>query len=269
MSGNTRARGWCFTINHWTREDLDEISALDYRYIVTGFETGESGTAHIQGYVLFRSAITFSSIKRKLTRAHLEAAKGTPQQNLAYCSKDGEWCEDGDRPFMGGRSDLDQIRTLASVEGMRGVTRVGNLQQMRVAAEYLKYNEEPRNEKTHVSWFWGDSGAGKSRTAKEMAGDDVYYKDATKWWDAYDGESTVIWDDIRGDVVPVAELLRLFDRFEHRVEVKGSTRQFTSKRIIVTSIRHPRDLFHWTPEEPWAQMARRVEVIRHFELEEP
>lgn len=269
MSGNTRARGWCFTINNWNRSDIDEISELDYRYIVTGFETGESGTAHIQGYVLFRSAIAFSSMKRKLTRAHLEAAKGTPQQNWTYCSKDGEWCEDGDRPFQGGRSDLDHIRTLASVEGMRGVSRVGNLQQMRVAAEYLKYNEEPRDEKTKVFWFWGDSGAGKSRAAKKLAGDDVYYKDATKWWDAYDGQESVVWDDIRGDVVPIAELLRLFDRFEHRVEVKGSTRQFTSKRIFVTSIRHPRDLFHWTTEEPWAQMARRVEVIRHFELEEP
>lgn len=66
-------------------------------------------------------------------------------------------------------------------------------------------------------------------------------KDNTKWWDGYDKQEFVILDDFRGSQMQFNELLRLLDRYQHRVEFKGGSRQFDSPNIIITSINHPKD----------------------------
>jgi len=52
------------------------------------FEVGEeSGTPHLEGLILFKNARSFGSIKKKLTRAHIEVMKGTVKQAFLYCTK--------------------------------------------------------------------------------------------------------------------------------------------------------------------------------------
>lgn len=73
-----------------------------FRYICFGFEVGDRGTHHIQGYVYFDDAKVLSVVKRKLLpKAHLEISKGSLQQNIDYTSKDGHWYEIGVRPQPG------------------------------------------------------------------------------------------------------------------------------------------------------------------------
>lgn len=97
-----RSRAWCITINNYTFEDMLSLHRdLWYRYLIFGFEVGENGTEHIQGYVYFDEAKTMESLKKKLPRAHLEPAKGTPEQNFDYCKKDDEYYEDGIKPEQG------------------------------------------------------------------------------------------------------------------------------------------------------------------------
>ena len=186
-----RARGWCFTINNPEDEDWIGIRAMKAKYWIVGNEVGEEETPHLQGYVCFTMGRTFSAVKKDLPRAHIEAAKGTQAQNIAYCSKDGDFEEFGERNAQGARGDLDRARTMAQEEGMRGVTQVCSMQQIQVAKAFLTYNEEPRDWKTEVVWFWGEPGAGKSRAAAEEGGEDCYRKGAGKWWDGYDGHEVV------------------------------------------------------------------------------
>jgi len=82
--------------------------------------------------------------------------------------------------------------------------------------------------------FFGESGAGKSYSARLLAGESVFYKQRGKWWCGYAQEETVIIDDFYG-WIEYDELLRLADSYPHRVEVKGSSTEFLAKRIIVTS----------------------------------
>jgi len=106
-----RSRGWCFTINNDTYDDMDNILDLHADYLIFGFETGKEGTKHIQGYVYFNNARTLNSLKKMLPRAHLEKAKGSPTQNRTYCSKDNEYYEFGDIPKGEGfRTDLDEMK---------------------------------------------------------------------------------------------------------------------------------------------------------------
>ena len=96
-----RSKAYCFTINNDTYDDMDDVLALHAQYFCFGFETGEQGTPHIQGYVMFYRRYTLKKVKKFLKRAHLEKAKGSPQQNIKYCSKDSDFYEFGDRPSQG------------------------------------------------------------------------------------------------------------------------------------------------------------------------
>lgn len=96
-----RSRAWCFTVNNPTELDVTEFLCMDYRYFVLGFEEGENGTPHWQGYVSFQDAKTMTSVKKRLSRAHWEIAKGTPIQNYEYCTKGGDFVDDGELPSQG------------------------------------------------------------------------------------------------------------------------------------------------------------------------
>lgn len=103
-----RSRRYCFTINNYTDEDIDKLLDGYYKYIVFGFETGEKNTPHIQGYVYYHEAKSMKAVSKDLPRAHLTIAKGTPQQNYDYCSKDGNYYEFGEIPQQG-RAMWDKI----------------------------------------------------------------------------------------------------------------------------------------------------------------
>jgi hypothetical protein len=60
------------------------------------------------------------------------------------------------------------------------------------------------------------------------------------------------------------ELLALLDRYPHRVEVKGGSRQFNSPNIIITSIMSPEKTYSFLDkEEPLGQLMRRIDHIVH------
>lgn len=91
-----RSRGWCFTLNNYEEKDVTHICVefgtpgTDY---IVGREVGEEKTPHLQGYVRFRNARAFASVKRMFgdKNPHIEKAKGSIKQNVKYCSKDGDF----------------------------------------------------------------------------------------------------------------------------------------------------------------------------------
>lgn len=104
------ARSYCFTLNNPIFNNVYSLLQQDFKYLIIGFETGKKGTPHIQGYIQFYDPVTDMSVRAKIPLAHIEVAKGTPQQNIAYCSKDGVWFEYGIKPTEGGRVTYDQVK---------------------------------------------------------------------------------------------------------------------------------------------------------------
>lgn len=107
---------WCWTLNNPSAGDEQLIADLGVsehvRYLVYGRETGESGTPHLQGFVLFSDRKRLRGVKALLgTRIHAEVARGTNSQASDYCKKDGDYVEHGELPSnQGKRNDWVLLR---------------------------------------------------------------------------------------------------------------------------------------------------------------
>lgn len=81
-----------------------------------------------------------------------------------------------------------------------------------------------------------------------------------KWWNGYDGEEEVIFDEFRGDSCKFSELLRILDRYPYTVEVKGGFRQLLAKKIVITSCYAPETVYKKN-EEDIKQLMRRIDKV--------
>lgn len=267
MSENSQYYNVCFTLNNYGEGEW--TSFLEWKecsYLCMGREVGDSGTPHIQGYIELKKKKSLRTLKKFNSRAHWEPRRGTGEQAATYCKKDGNFVETGKikTPGQGKRNDLASIPELLNKhKSVRGILkeRECNIQQIRTAEKYLTYLEEPRNWKPHVTWIWGASGVGKSKLAWQLSeASDTYSKDGEKWWDGYDGHETVIMDDFRAGNMKFNYLLKVLDRYPLRVEFKGGYRQLRAKKIIITTILHPENVYQ-LEGEPIKQLIRRIDDV--------
>lgn len=103
-AGETRdspKKHWVFTLNNYTTGDEGGLWLPSYDYAVLGKEVGDSGTPHIQGYVVFKKKYRLSQLKKhspQAGRCHWEpqSVYSTPEQAADYCKKDGAYVEFGE-----------------------------------------------------------------------------------------------------------------------------------------------------------------------------
>lgn len=266
-----RLRNAVFTLNNYNEDDEQRLVSSDrISYVIYGRELApRTGTKHLQGYVEFAKQVSFAQAKEALgSTAHIERRRGTQEEAITYCKKDGDIVERGAPRAQGARADLDGVRETALDGGMREVVRTGNQQSHRVAEKFLEYWEELRSWKMYVVWTYGAPGIGKSSTALADAltvypRHDIYIKSTGgKWWPGYDGHPAVILDDLRPDWFPFTYLLGLLDRYEFRVEPKYAHRQFRAHHVWINTVRSPKE---WNLDgEDMQQLLRRISLIIHM-----
>jgi hypothetical protein len=107
---------WCFTLNN-PSEDVEQsvtdfLSSRNVSYGIFGREIGETGTPHLQGFVILDRSRRLSYLRRKF-QAHWSQRHGnsTNAQARDYCKKDGDFEEFGTftEVAQGRRHDLDQL----------------------------------------------------------------------------------------------------------------------------------------------------------------
>lgn len=244
-----RSRNWCFTLNNYSESDLESLRGDKFRtqvkYSIIGFESGsKEQTPHLQGFIVLQNAKTFSAVKKLLgERYHIEKCIGKPEENIAYCSKDGTFEEFGLRPQRGQRSDLSRVKDLVKQgASMAEIVEVAtSVQSIRMAEICMKYKKLQPRDKPFVKWLYGKTGTGKTRLAyQELGFDNTWTNSNTlQWFDGYDQQENVIIDDFRGNQCTFAFLLRLLDRYPMRVPVKGGFVNWVPKKIYITSSQHP------------------------------
>lgn len=265
---------YCFTVNNWTDPDLQELQKLEdnprTRYLVVGRETGENGTPHIQGYVYFHNQTVFSTVKKWISRAHIEPARGTPQEASDYCKKDGDFHEHGTLPLSQkrrgelGAEYWDDVKKkaksgdLEAIDSKTFITHYSTL--VKIATRYSPMPEDL--EGVTGEWLYGDTETGKSRTAR-AENPDAYLKKAHKWWDNYKGQDSVIIEDFDKQHAYLGYDLKIWgDRYAFPAEIKGGAINLRPKKIVVTSNYHPEEI--WATDPKTLEPILRRYKIRHF-----
>lgn len=91
-------------------------------------------------------------------------------------------------------------------------------------------------------WIKGEPGVGKSYGVRKMARS-LYLKDHNKWWDGYDGEETVLIDDVHLESKFLVHFLKIWaDAYPYNAETKGGMMKIRPRWIIVTSNYDLKDL---------------------------
>lgn len=246
------------------------------RYIVyQQEECPETKKKHWQIYVEFEKTKRVKGVQKEIgdEKAHVEVRKGTREEARAYCMKEetrvgvtrehGIW-----KTEQGKRTDIhDLVNDVMAGDTLQCII-------YKHASAYLKYHngiskmvialEGKRDWKPDVTIYWGKPGTGKTANAVFMCGKEEYFMTHNpKWWDGYEGHKKVIIDDFDPKLWDINYMLRLLDRYEFRVEIKGGSRSFLAKDIYITSNFNPKDWYKG--DKQYEALQRRLDNINECE----
>ena len=260
------------------------------QYIIFGEENcPTTNRLHWQTFVYFYNAKTFKQCKNYFftqygTNPHICKSNGTNKQNIAYCSKDCKDCkyfEFGKEPTDTGGSSVNLKIAIEKLKNKEITLKEICNEHSDFFHTYkntlkksilLHKPNEPRTERTTCDWYFGKSGCGKSRFAFIEAEKykSVYVaclNDIQKWWDGYEQQELVIFDNYRAEI-KLNTLLNLADRFEMKVPIRNiGGVHFNSKRIIITCPFPYQEMYcddFVTGKEDINQVNKRINLIEVF-----
>jgi len=245
-------------------------------YLIYGKEVcPDTGNDHWQGYVQFKKATRFTTVKNCFSdKVHIEVSKGTPEQAIEYCKKDGNFKEFGTPSVKGKRNDLMVAKDM--IDEGASVQQVAN-ECFSATAKYYKFFDYYRQlklpmdrtvtDKSYCTILWGDPGSGKSRTAYACDSYQVLqYNPRSGFWSAaWDGSKRIIIDDVCPATFQPRELwLNILDPFAKQlsINIKGGYSKFAPVELVLTSNYDPTT---WMPDD--AAFKRRLDefcTIRHM-----
>lgn len=108
------SRRFCITLNNPTTPYPNLETFQNAKFLIYQLEAGESGTPHLQIYLVLTRPTRYTRVVQQLPGCHIEGAKGNEQSNIKYCSKpegrlEGPW-EFGQRSQQGRRTDIQEYR---------------------------------------------------------------------------------------------------------------------------------------------------------------
>lgn len=257
-----KCRNFTFTFNNYPSTEL--VDEIDCKYIIYGKEEGKEGTPHLQGTIIFDNPRYLTAVIYSLPGCHIEICRNV-HASIEYCKKEGNFTERGVPPQTNKEKGEGEKRRWGEI---RVAAEEGRNDDIPDDVRFLQYKavEHFRSEGSkrrqlldtdaqHL-WYYGASGTGKSRKAREDH-PDAFIKMCNKWWDGYDGEDTVIIEDFDSAHSVLAHHLKIWgDRYPFMAEVKGGAKKIRPKLIIVTA--------NYAPEDIWDRTNDLEPILRRF-----
>lgn len=192
---------------------------------------------------------------------------------------DGEVYIQGDLAFVQGkRTDISEFKTAieTTLKGTRRYLWKNHFEEMlkyrTAAAEaqfYLHYDEGMKEREREVYWLWGRTGLGKSRFAREIGAGD-HYKLAIPtgnscWFDGYDGQDTLIIEELNPLKIDIDKLKELTDRYELILPIKNAHTWGLYTKVVITSQRKLEDCYPFAHADDIEAMRRRIKLEKHYD----
>lgn len=277
-----RSRHTLLTWNNYTPDNVSWFKSYIERECDYGCFAEEvaptTGTPHLQGYVHWENPRSLDSFhKATLRKTHLGdehgRTDGSADDNRKYClglvEKKGNtpnptFWEHGTLPKQGERTDW---RTAVdSLKGGMGVCEVIDEQPqllpcIRALERYNAIKSKSIHRDIRVVVVYGAPGTGKSRAAWDLY-PDLYVKPDGDWWDGYEGQDVVLFDDFYGGV-KISTMLKWLDRYPLLLPVKGGFVPARFTKVILTSNTHPSTWYsgEFIPEDVLNAFKRRIHAV--------
>lgn len=298
---DTQSRAYQITINNPSEKDMghDRIRKIltaipSTTYWCMSDEIGKEGTYHTHVYIKTKNPVKFSTMKNKFPVAHIEQAKGTPQENREYIRKEGKWKdtekeetnlsdtfeESGECPkgHQGERSDLSVLFSMVQ----EGLT---NAEILKANPDYMIYlnhiertrqalrEEEYRDKWRDISciYVFGETNTNKTRTYMEKYGYENVYRitnyTGNAVWDGYGrGQDVVIFEEFRSQIL-ISEMLTWLEGYPNcslRARYSDKVACYT-KVVIISNIpleeQYPN--VQRESKETWRAFLRRIQKVIH------
>lgn len=296
-SGRLKAKRYLLTWSQ-TEEamDLDFMTRYfqclpETTYKVYCQESHKDGGKHIHALLVFKETLNTRNmdyfdigVNESHIKYHpnIKTLKSDKDVNnaIAYVKKDGNWREEGMRPSLIAnlkrkeKYDLVRSSTLSQCieSGMFSFSEVRTIPLIKT----MMLPQWPTWQKRLVEWYYGPTGSGKSRCAVEkmqILQDNwvILSGDLRSFMNGYEGQTGVIFDDLRPGSMRFEALLRLLDGYPAIVNVKGGSCPWLAKHIIVTAPTQPSDMYVTRTEigevREWDhldQLLRRIDNLVEF-----
>ncbi len=244
----------------------------------------ETDGEHYHAYIKFntRTRVCANNLVYRGVRPNIEKVSRTAYAAVNYVKKDGNFKEEGTctdikKLTLPEKYKLIKEKKYNQIFDMSVLT-IAEISKVNQIQKHLIVNDWPldgsKNRK--VYWFYGKTGTGKTREATRMM-IELYGEnwisltgDLRTFFDPYNGEKGVIFDDIRKGSIVWNTLLTITDRYRTSVNVKGSRIPWLAETIIFTSPQHFTEVFttekhgeraQWDGLE---QFERRITEIKEF-----
>lgn len=232
---------------------------------------------HCHFYAHFNNPISLS--KKKLFNAHIEKARGSPQENIKYIKKEDqpekrgeiiiEW---GTEPKQGGKT-IKAVKEMSHEERMDLPLVYYNIVNKIESLEKNELKIEDFGKKVKVWWIYGESGVGKTEMAKKLIKHilqnspipipqtfNLIKYESTFWHGVGETSKIALYDDFRDNHMKPSELINLIDYNVHPMNIKGGSIKNYYNYIIITSIQNPDEIYKNVGDEPRKQWIRRMEI---------
>jgi len=284
---------WVFTINNWTEDDKIALrtagaSAAVKRIVWQEEIAPETGTPHLQGYVILSAKKTKLGVCRMLLPApdRWKQCRARPcysdvVNSEVYCSnpeKHGAANHEAHGMELEAATDAPATKD-DRAKAVIDLAEKGDWDTLKseYPTQYLYcqtqltkvFSRAVKVPETHEGlldnyWVYGKAGAGKDQYLKSLiaaAGVAVYKKPANnKWWNEYAGESAVWYQDLGKRARDLDDEYKLWlDRDKQLVDTKHGMVWCNPRTSYISSQYHPCDVFSDAATRD--AILRRVQVI--------
>ena len=200
------------------------------------------------------------------------------KEAIEYCKKDKQWFEYGEPSEQGHRTDLDELYddarrglTLSDIVAVHPSTYIRYHKGVEKLIDIVQRQVDRDRERTDVECvvYIGKSGTGKSHRCFY---DPDYRESGSKFpsqapgkvfFDGYDGQRVIWFDEFGGTTMPFSLFLRLVDKWDNRVETKGGSVLINNlRKVLISTTTYPNNWGRQCPkylEDPrqlWRRLTR-------------